>query len=174
MPYVTQTPEPNVGDSSLPVGNDNEATPTAENTTAGLRDKGPESEGLNVENNVGAEAETENGSEGVKNANQDAEVGDRGVKHDPTEDEVKGHIPSVPDISVVMETPEAMSSELSANVAEETVREGEREGEGGREGEGEREREGEKVGKGVTVEAADGRGSDQSGEVSWLARQMHG
>ena len=50
-----------------------------------------------------------------------------------------------------METPEAMSSELSANVAEEASREGE--GEGGRE------------------EATDGTCSDQSGEVSWLHGQ---
>ena len=48
-----------------------------------------------------------------------------------------------------METPEAMSSEMSANVAEEASREGE----------GERE------------EATDGRCSDQSGEVSWLHGQ---
>ena len=152
MLHVSQTPEPSVRDNSLPAGNDQEATPTAESTAEGVRDKGPASEGLNVEENVGAEVETQNGGEAVKSANVDAEVGDRGVKHDSTEDEVKGHISSVPDISVVTETPEAMSSELSANVAEEASREGEgeREGEGGRE------------------EATDGRGSDQSGEVSWL------
>ena len=54
-----------------------------------------------------------------------------------------------------METPEAMSSKLSANVAEEASREG----------------EGEKEGEGGREEATDGRCSDQSGEVSWLHGQ---
>ena len=54
-----------------------------------------------------------------------------------------------------METPEAMSSELSTHIAEEASREGE----GEKEGEGERE------------EATDGSCSYRSGEVSWLYGQ---
>ena len=67
-------------------------------------------------------------------------------------------------ISVAMETPEAMPTELSANTAErERELGGGGAGEVVREGEGEEGREGER--EGVAEEATNGRGSDDSGEV---------
>ena len=117
----SQTPEPSVRESSVPPGNEHEATPTPENVGDGAAaDKEPEVKGLNEETTGGGGAVAEGGMEGVKQETE-VESGDRGVKDNSVHPDSELH--SVPDISVVTET--TQPSELSQN-----SREGEGEGNG--------------------------------------------
>ena len=118
----SQTPEPSVRESSVPPGNEHEATPTPENVGSGAADKEPEVKGLNEETTGGGGAVAEGRMEGV-NQQTEVESGDRGVKDNSVNPDSELH--GVPDISVVTET--TQPSELSQNS---------REGEGERNGDG--------------------------------------